>query len=61
MRKYFNKELVMTQKENEDLRNSTKYLICDVYVDGDVKVRDHRDHVFGEYRGSAHRDKLRSN
>ena len=41
MKKYFNKELVMTEKD-EDFEKSPKYWICDdVYVDGDVKVRDH--------------------
>ena len=42
MKKHFNKELVMTKKDNEDFKNSTKCWICDYdYVDGDVKVRDH--------------------
>ena len=55
MKKYFNKELVMTKKENEDFENSTWGWICDhVYVEGDVKVRDHC-HIAGKYGGSAHR------
>ena len=55
MKKYFNKELVMTKKENEDFENSTWGWICDhVYVEGDVKVRDHC-HITGKYRDSAHR------
>ena len=29
--------------------------LCNDYVDGDVKVRDHC-HIAGKYRGSAHRD-----
>ena len=54
MKKYFNKELVMTKKDNEDFENSSKCWICDnAYVDGDVKVRNH---ITGKYRGSAHRD-----
>ena len=37
MKKYFNKELVMTKKDNEDFKNSSKGWICDnTYVDGDV-------------------------
>ena len=32
----------MTKKDNEDFGSSTKCWICDnVYVDGDVKVKDH--------------------
>ena len=42
IKKQFNKEPVMTRKDNEDFKNSTKCWICDnTYVDGDVKVRDH--------------------
>ena len=56
MRKYFNKELVMTKEGNEDFKNSTKCWICDNdYIDKDVKVRDHC-HITGKYRGSADRD-----
>ena len=37
MKKHFNKELVMTRKDNEDFANSTKCWICShVYVEGDV-------------------------
>ena len=45
VKKHFNKELVMTKKDNVD----------GDYVVGDVKVRDHC-HIIGNYRGSAHRD-----
>ena len=56
MKKYFNKELVMSDKDNEKFENSTKCWICDnAYVDGDVKVRNHC-HITRKYRGSAHRD-----
>ena len=42
MKKYFNKELVMTKQDNEYFKNSTKCWICDNdYIDTDVKVRDH--------------------
>ena len=38
MKKHFNKELVMTKKDNEDFENSTKYSICDNdYIDGKSK------------------------
>ena len=39
IKKHFNKELVMTKKDNEDLKITTKCWICDnTYVDGNVKV-----------------------
>ena len=56
MKKHFNKELVMTNEDNENFKNSTKCWICDndcIYTD--VKVRDHC-HITGKYRGSSHRD-----
>ena len=56
MKKHFNKELVMTKKDNEDFENSTKCWICDnAYVDSDVKGRYHC-HITGKYRISVHRD-----
>ena len=58
MKKHFNKELVMTKKDDEDFERSTstKCWICDnVYVDVDVKVRDHC-HITGKYRHSACKD-----
>ena len=55
MKKHFNKELVMTTKDNENFKNSAKCWICgNDYVD-DVKVRD-RCHITGKYRSSGHRD-----
>ena len=49
MKKHFNKELVITEKDNEDFENSTKCCICDnFYVDGDIKAIDHF-HVTGKY------------
>ena len=52
-KKTFDKELVMTEKDDEDLESSTQCWICDDnYVDSDVKVRD-RYHISEKYRGSA--------
>ena len=54
-KKYFNQNLNITKKDDEDFKNSTKRWICDnAYADGDVKVRDHC-HIT-KYRGSAHTD-----
>ena len=56
MTKHFNKELLMTEEDNEDFENSIKCCICNNdYIDSDVKVRDHY-HITGKYRGSVHRD-----
>ena len=52
MKKYFNKEIVMTKEDNENFKNSTKCWICDNdYIDND----DHC-HITGKQRDSAHRD-----
>ena len=56
MKKHFNKELVMTKKDNEDFENSTKSWVCDNdYIDNYVKVRNHC-HITGKYTASAHKD-----
>ena len=56
MKKHYNKEIVMTQEDNEDFENSTKCWICvNNYVDNDVKVRD-LYRISGKYRGSGQRD-----
>ena len=55
MKKQFNKERVMTRKDNQDFENCTKCLICDNdFTDNDVKVTDHC-HITGKNKGSAHR------
>ena len=49
MKTHFNKELVMTNEDNENIKNSIKCWICDNdYIDNDVKVRDHC-HIPGKY------------
>ena len=56
MTKHLNKELLMTEADNEDFENSIKCCICsNDYIDSDIKVRDHY-HITGKYRGSLHRD-----
>ena len=55
MKKHSNKELVMTKKDSEDFKTSTRCWICDnEYVDGDVKVK--HCHVTGKHKSSAYRD-----
>ena len=56
MKNHFIKDLVITKKNNEDFKKSSKCWICNnAYAKGDVKERDHCN-VTGKYRGSAHRD-----
>ena len=46
----------MTKKDEKDFENSTKCWIShNVYVDDNVKVRDH-GHITGKYSASTHRD-----
>ena len=48
MKKNFDKNLVVTKKNDQDFENSTKCWICDnAYFDGNVEVRDHC-HITGE-------------
>ena len=45
MKKHFNKEFVITKKDDENLENSTECWICDKgYANSNVKVRDHCYH-----------------
>ena len=56
MKKYFNKELVVTKEDNENLKNYTKCSTCDNdYVDNDAKVRDHCI-ITRKYRSSVRKD-----
>ena len=55
MKKYFNKEFVVSKEDNEDFQNSPERWICDDdYVDNDIKV-GYPCHNFRKYRGSARR------
>ena len=54
MKKYFNKNLIMTAKQNEEFEKSNICWICGKLIDlDDNKVRDHC-HITGKYRGSSH-------
>ena len=54
MKKHFNKNFLMFEKDNADFENSDKCWICDnAYYH--VKVRD-QCHIIGKYKGSTHRD-----
>ena len=53
MKKHFNKDLVMSEEE-EQLQSSNTCWICKKLIDDDdEKVRDHC-HVTGKFRGAAH-------
>ena len=54
--KHFDKGLVINKEDDEDFENYIKYCICDnVYIDGNVKIRDHR-RIIGKSRGFSDRD-----
>ena len=54
MKKHFNKNLVMSAKEEERFQLAISCWICNKLFDvGDEKVRDHC-HVTGKFRGAAH-------
>ena len=54
MEEHFNKNLIMSYKEEEQFQSSKTCWICGKRVDNDdEKVRDHC-HVTGKVRGAAH-------
>ena len=54
IKKHFNKNLVMSEKDEQIFQSSNKCWIYDKLFDvGDDKVRD-QCHITGKYRGSAH-------
>ena len=54
MKKHFNKNLIITGKEEEQFQSSNTCSICEKLIeDGDEKVRDHC-HITGKCRGAAH-------
>ena len=55
MKKHFNKNLIMSEKEEHLFQESNSYWICGNLIDhGDEKVRDHCQ-LTGKFRGKAHR------
>ena len=52
MKKHFNKDLIMTEKE-EQFKSSNMCCICEKLIkDDDETVRDHC-HITGKFRGTA--------
>ena len=55
MKKYFNKNFIMTEEEENLFQNCNSSWICKKPIDNDKeKVRDHC-HVTGKFRGAAHK------
>ena len=53
MKKHFDKNLIISKKEEEQFQSSNTYSICEKLIDDDdEKVRDHY-HVTGTFRGAA--------
>ena len=56
MKKHFNKNLVMTEEEDDLFQESNSCCICKRLIDNDdEKVRDHC-HITDKFRGAAHWD-----
>ena len=53
MKKHFNKNLVLTAGQNEEVEKSNISWICSKLIKFNDNVRDHC-HITGKYRGSAH-------
>ena len=54
MNKHFNKNLIMSKKEEHLFQQSNSCWICQKLIDNDEeRVRDHC-HVTGKFRGAAH-------
>ena len=54
MEEYFNKNLIMTEEEENLFQKSNNCLICKKFINNDEeKVRDHC-HATGKFRGAAH-------
>ena len=56
MKKHFDKNLIMTEEEEDLFQKSNSCWICKKRIDNDEeKVRDHC-HVTGKFRGTAHQN-----
>ena len=54
MKEYFNKNLIMTEEEQNLFQKSNKCWICKRFINNhEEKVRDHC-HVTSKFRGAAH-------
>ena len=54
MKKHFNKNLIISEKEENLFQQSNSCWICKKLIDNDEeKVRDHC-HITGKFRGAAH-------
>ena len=56
MKKYFNKNLIMSEKEEHSFQQSNSSWICKKIINDDnEKARDHY-HITSKFRGAAHWD-----
>ena len=53
MKKHFNKNLIMSVEEEQQLEKSQICWICGELIENHNKVRDHC-HITGKYRGATH-------
>ena len=55
MKKYFNKDVIMSVEDEEQFERTEICWICNKLIENDNKVRDHC-HITGKYRSAAHRN-----
>ena len=54
VKKHFNKNLILSEEEEEEFQSSKTCWICEKLIENDdEKVRDHC-HITGKFRGAAH-------
>ena len=54
IKKHFNKNLILSEEEEEEFQSSKTCWICEKLIENDdEKVRDHC-HITGKFRGAAH-------
>ena len=54
IKKHFNKNLIMIEKEEEQFQSSNTYWICDKLIDDDDEKVRNNCHITGKFRGDAH-------
>ena len=54
MNKHFNRNLIMSEKEEHLFQQSNSCRICQKLIDNDEETIRHHCHVTGKFRGAAH-------
>ena len=54
MKKHFNENLIMSEKEEEQFKSSNICWICEKLIDDDNEKVGNHCHLTGKFRGAAH-------